>query len=95
MSEASGHSVAFLVSGGDIIIRRSGQDIRLSAAERDTFIRLFTRTELQAETWTREQAAEVVDAEILCGYPECPFGPADHLLTDACEGWPDEPGPAS
>ena len=51
MTDASGHSVAFLVIGGDVIIRRSGQEIRLGAAERDRFIRLFMDAERQAEAY--------------------------------------------
>ena len=56
MTDASGHSVAFLVVGGDSIIRRSGQEIRLGAAERDRFIRLFMDAEREIEAWTAEQA---------------------------------------
>ena len=49
MKDASGNSVAFCVSGDQIIIRRGGQDIRLGADERDTFMRIYIEAERQAE----------------------------------------------
>ena len=49
MKDASGSSVAFCVSGDQIIIRRGGQDIRLSADGRDPFIRLFMQAEREIQ----------------------------------------------
>ena len=51
LNDAHGHSVALSVDGGDVVIRRGGQDIRLSAEERDTFMRIFVEAGRQAEAY--------------------------------------------
>ena len=59
LNDTHGHSVAISVDRGDVIIRRGGQDIRLDAYDRDTFMRIYMEAERQAEAWTA--AAEVSD----------------------------------
>ena len=56
LNDASGNSVGFSVSRDQVVIRRGGVNIRLSAAERDPFMRLFMQAERQAEAWTAQQA---------------------------------------
>ena len=49
LNDAHGRSVAVSVDRDAVIIRRGGQDIRLGAAERDTFMRIYHEAERQAE----------------------------------------------
>ena len=49
MSDATGRSVAIFVDRDVVVIRWSGQDIRLGLGQRDTFMRLFMTAERQAE----------------------------------------------
>ena len=48
-SDTRGNSVAISVDRDAVVIRRGGQDIRLGAAGRDVFMRLFMDAERQAE----------------------------------------------
>ena len=49
LNDAHGRSVAISVDGDAVVIRRGGQDIRLGADERDTFMRIYMEAERQAE----------------------------------------------
>ena len=49
LNDSHGHSVAISVDRDAVVIRRGGQDIRLDAYDRDTFMRIYMEAERQAE----------------------------------------------
>ena len=49
LNDAHARSVAISVDGDAVVIRRGGQDIRLDAYDRDTFMRIYMEAERQAE----------------------------------------------
>jgi hypothetical protein len=61
MNDDHGHNVAFDVDRSVVVIRRGGQDIRLSAGSRDPFMRLFMEAEREAGTWTAEHTETTAD----------------------------------
>ena len=61
-NDAARRNVAILTDRGDVIIRTTGRDLPLGAAERDRFIRLFMDAERQAEAWTAGHAEASDDA---------------------------------
>ena len=56
LNDARRHSVAISVDRDAVVIRRGGQDIRLRAAARDMFSRLYFQAEREADAWAKGHA---------------------------------------